>query len=67
MRTNQILTRGTLMANGLVPRGPGVGCHVAPWVVVKSLWSPQDSTTRPPGRVKALGRAAQPARPPYDS
>ena len=27
---NGVSTRGIIMANGLVPRGPDMGCHVAP-------------------------------------
>jgi hypothetical protein len=28
--TNDVETRGFFLSNGLVPRGAGVGCHVAP-------------------------------------
>jgi hypothetical protein len=33
---NQFVTHGILWSSGLVPRGPVVGCHVAPyyWLVV---------------------------------
>jgi hypothetical protein len=30
MWTNHVETRGIFLSNGLVPRGPGMGCHVAP-------------------------------------
>jgi hypothetical protein len=32
MWVNDFRTRGILLENGMVPRGPGVGCHVAPWL-----------------------------------
>jgi hypothetical protein len=31
MWTNPVSTHGIIVANGLVPRGPGMGYHVAPW------------------------------------
>jgi hypothetical protein len=34
MWTNHVLTSGIMVANGLVPRGPGMRCHVAPLYMV---------------------------------
>jgi hypothetical protein len=31
---NHVETRGIFLSNGLVPRGPGMGCHVAPHFLV---------------------------------
>jgi hypothetical protein len=31
---NHVETRGVFFSNGLVPHGPGVGCHMAPCFLV---------------------------------
>jgi hypothetical protein len=31
MWTNLVETRGIFLSDGLVPHGPDMGCHVAPW------------------------------------
>jgi hypothetical protein len=35
--TNGFLTRGIFCQMGMVPRGPGMGCHVAPVYVCKII------------------------------
>jgi hypothetical protein len=45
------------VVNGLVPRGPGMGCHVAPqffWFGYKIIWSPWGSNPGPPALVERL-------------
>jgi hypothetical protein len=63
MWANRLLTRGIIVENGMVPHGPGVGCHVAPWVwCLKVCGIPQESIPRPPSRGNAFEKEAQSAR-----
>jgi hypothetical protein len=33
VRSNHFSTRGTFLTSGMVPRGPNMGCHVAPYLI----------------------------------
>jgi hypothetical protein len=53
LRANDISTRGIVWSSDWVPRGPIMGCHVAPryWLIVlfvKMYWSPWGSAPEPP-------------------
>jgi hypothetical protein len=56
VRSNHISTRGTFLTSGMVPRGPDMGCHVAPYLVwlFKIIWSLWGSNPGPPAMVERL-------------
>jgi hypothetical protein len=39
MWSNYDVTRGIILVNGVVPRGPVMGCHMAPlyWLLVQNI------------------------------
>jgi hypothetical protein len=52
---NEIATHGMILANGMVPRGLGVGCHVAPCLwCLKSYGVRGDRTPDLPPKVERL-------------
>jgi hypothetical protein len=63
MWVNHVSTRGILLANSVVPHGPGMGCHVAPYFgMLKFMWSPRGSNPGPPTICKVLAKVGLPTR-----
>jgi hypothetical protein len=55
--SNHFLTHGMSLTSGMVPRGPDMGCHMAPylvWFIVKIIWSLWGSNLGPPAWVERL-------------
>jgi hypothetical protein len=60
---NHDVTRGIFWINGVVPRGPVMGCHVAPlyWLLVQNFMESMGFEPRTSPPCKALAMAALPA------
>jgi hypothetical protein len=56
MWTNPDVTHGIILASSLVPRGPSMGCHMAPcyWVVCLKVMESMGIKPGPPHRAKPL-------------
>jgi hypothetical protein len=60
---NPVVTRGIILANGMVPHGPGMGCHVAPYYwfgCLKYYGVRGDRTPDLPHRGKVFAKSALP-------
>jgi hypothetical protein len=65
---NYLMTRGSILANVLVPRGPVMGCHVAPsywqWFVIQNFMESVGVEPRTSPMVQHFGRVWATTSPP---